>query len=146
MRATREDMKKILVAIRPEDTGMMSEALGSDFDTVVCFSLSDAQARLEQGDIAVVACGLHFADGRMFDFLKHAKSNEHTRSIPFYCLKGVDGPLSRAIYQSIVIATEALGATGFIDIADLSAKLGKQQTYGIIRAALREVLGAETPS
>jgi hypothetical protein len=39
-----------------------------------------------------------------------------------------------------VIATEALGASGFVDLSDLRAKLGDQQTYKLLRAALRELL------
>jgi hypothetical protein len=132
-------MEKILVAIRPDDAQMMADALGGEFEAVVCFSLDEATARLDSS-IRVVACGLHFDDGRMFDFLKHAKADAATRSIPFFCVKGAGGPLSRAIYQSIVIATEALGASGFVDLSDLRGKLGDQQTYKLLREALHELL------
>jgi hypothetical protein len=132
-------MKKILIAIRPEDAEMMAEALGPGFDAVVCHSLAEAQTGLDQG-VSLIACGLHFDDGRMFEFLKYVKANPVTKSLPFFCVKGAGGPLSRAIYQSIVIATEALGASGFVDLSDLKSKLGDEQTYKILRDALRQLL------
>jgi hypothetical protein len=138
-------MKKILIAIRPEDMQLMSDALGSDFDTVACFSLDEAKTALDH-NISLVICGLHFDDGRMFDFLKHAKAGAATASIPFFCVKGAGGPLSRAIYQGIVIATEALGATGFVDLSDLRNKLGDEQTYKVLRDALLQILSAPAAS
>jgi hypothetical protein len=132
-------MRRILIAIRPDDTGMMTDALGAEFDPVVCFSLADACARLDPG-IDLIACGLHFDDGKMFEFLKYVKADPATRPIPFFCVKGAGGPLSRAIYQSIVISTETLGASGFVDLSELISKLGEAQTYKLLRDTLHDIV------
>jgi hypothetical protein len=41
--------KKLLVAVRPQDLKVVSEALGTEFELVFCHSLAEAKAALNAG-------------------------------------------------------------------------------------------------
>jgi len=83
---------------------------------------------------------LHFDDGNMFELLQLVRTTPAMQTVPFFCIKGVGSSLSPSIYKSIVIATEKMGADGFVDISDLSAKLGDEQAYTLVREALHQRL------
>lgn len=138
-------MTRLLIAIRPADLQMMSDVLGKEFDAVVCTTLQEALAALDSG-VAAIGCGLHFDEGKMFDLLRHAKEDPRTRSIPFFCLKGSGGDLSPAILQSIRIATQAMGADGFLDISAWRNKYGDAHTYARLRKAIRVTLAGTGPA
>jgi hypothetical protein len=138
-------MKKLLIAIRPDDIQMMSDALGSEFDVVVCTSFTQAKSSLTE-NIDLVACGLHFDEGKMFDLLRYVKADEKLKSIPFFCVKGVGGELSPAIFQSIKIATKTMGADGFIDISERRRKYGDEATYANMRNAVHQLLSNDAAS
>jgi CheY-like chemotaxis protein len=132
-------MQQLLIAIRPEDLGIMSALLGTDFEIAVCHTLTDAQSVLHR-KFDLIACGLHFDDGKMFEFLKYVKARPETRAIPFLCIKGAGGVLTPAIFQSILIATEQMGAQGFIDVAELKLKYGDEFAYSMLRQGLHQLL------
>jgi len=132
-------MKKLLIAIRPKDIPMISGALGSDFDVAICTSLTDAKSVLDDS-IGLIACGVHFDDGKMFDLLRYAKATPETRSIPFYCVMGGGRVLSPAILKGIKSAAMALGAAGFVDLAGLRRRLGDDQARVMLRNTIRTLL------
>ena len=131
--------KKVLVAVRPEDLPIVSDALGSAFDLIVCHNLADAQSHLG-ADIGLIACGVRFDSGRMFELLHAVKANPDTRSVPFYLILGVGKGYSQAILQGIKSAAEALGATGLTDLSRLENALGKEQAYQRLRDVIRQHL------
>jgi hypothetical protein len=140
-------MQTLLIAIRPEDIRMMTTALGAEFNIRLCHTLADAKAALAapgNSDIDAIACGLHFDDGKMFDLLSYAKHYPDTQDIPFFCIKGAGGELTPAIFKAIVIATEKMGADGFIDISDLCGKIGAEATYAMLRNGLRGLFEAHS--
>ncbi len=64
----------------------------------------------------LVICGCHFDDGRMYELLRHLKSQAALESIPFLSVRAVAGELEDAMYESVKIATHVLGGSGFIDL------------------------------
>ena len=131
--------KKILVAVRPSDLGLVSSALGREFNLLICHTMEEAVAHLDER-IGFIACGVRFDDGRMFDLLQAAKANPHTRQIPFYLLLGEGTRYSKSILHGIKTAAEALGATGFTDLSRLENLLGKEQAYERLREVVRRHL------
>jgi len=132
-------MHKILVAIRPEDRQVIRYVIGSEFDLVVCISLAEAQAALTP-DIAMIACGVHFDDGRMFDLLKYVKTDPQLRDIPFWGLLRDDGVLSVAITRGIRTAMKTLGAKGLFNLSQLNTGGGQQADREAAYRALREAV------
>lgn len=84
----------------------------------------------------LIVCGLHFDDSRMFDLLRHAKSNPRTRSIPFVVVKASDGELSPTLQQGIEIACAALGADCFVELTTWEKHGGnavaQQRLHGLL--------------
>lgn len=139
-------IKRILLAESPSVMPLAFESFGvrdsdvpmigtSETGTVCllipCTSLSVAESFLPQ-DIDLIVCGLQFDESRMFDLLRKVKAEPSTRNIPFLCVKAVSGALDRTISESIKIATQALGATGFCDLAEQKELLGEE-------AAIRQI-------
>ena len=132
-------MKRILLAESPEVMPMALEALGcvglgdmafglsvtgQRLSVVPCTSLQAAK-RAVFDSVDGVLCGLHFDDSRMFDFLRFMKAEPALKCIPFLCIKTLEGTLDPVFYQSVTIATRALGAAGFFDLAALNQELGR---------------------
>lgn len=136
------DSKKVLVAIRPHDLHLVAAALGSEFDTIICHTLKEAEAALGPA-VGVIACGVHFDRGAMFDLLRMAKANVHTSNVPFYLLLGEGSGHSEAVLQGIRSAAKLLGARGFTDLRRLRSELGDEQAYDRLRAGVREALSAQ---
>jgi hypothetical protein len=131
--------RKLLVAVRPQDIYLVSEALGTEFDLVICHSLTTAKVALEK-DIGLTACGVRFDEGRMLDLLRYVKENPKTQSIPFLCVIGAGKSFSPAVLEGIKQAVLILGANGIIDLSELRRKLGDKQAYETLRQAIRKVL------
>ena len=130
---------RIVVAIRPEDAGLMREVMGDEFDLVLCTSLQEAQAVLTP-EIDMIACGVHFDDGRMFDLLKYVKANEALRAIPFWGVLRDEGMLSSAITRGIRTAMKTLGANGLFNLSQMRTDDQPDILYQQLRAALLQSL------
>lgn len=120
--------KRILIAATPTSTSLLSNVLEGDFELIFSDSIEHARSQLDEG-IDLIACDTHFDDCRMFDLLRLSKANPGTRPIPFLCLRVVEGALDQTLYQSVDIASSALGAAGFIDLFDLKQKCGDEQAH-----------------
>lgn len=131
--------KKVLVAVRPQDLQLVASALGTEFDTLICHTLKEAEAALGP-EIGTIACGVHFDSGAMFDLLRAAKANPATQQVPFYLLLGEGSGHSEAMLQGIRSAAKVLGAAGFTDLSQLRGELGEQGTYERLRQGVREAL------
>jgi CheY-like chemotaxis protein len=130
--------KRILIAVTPSSTPLLSQILGSTFELIFSTSLHHAQAQLNEG-VDLVACDIHFDDCRMFDLLRLSKANPATRQIPFLCLKVVEGVLDQALYQSVDIASSALGAAGFVDLFQLKQDGGDEQAHKNLIRIIRQL-------
>lgn len=135
-------MVKVLVAIRPDDAELMRRVLGDEFDVIACVSLAEAQAALTP-DMAMIACGVHFDDGRMFDLLKFVKSNAALAGIPFWGVLRDDGMLSTAITRGIRTAMKTLGAHGLFNLSQIEQRETEDATYRAVRIALQQSLAVK---
>jgi hypothetical protein len=136
---------RIVVAIRPEDAGLMREVLGDEFDLIVCTSLPEAQSALTQ-EVHMIACGVHFDDGRMFDLLKHVKADEALRAIPFWGVLRDEGMLSSAITRGIRTAMKTLGANGLFNLSQMRTDRRPELLYKELRTTLAQSLSANGAS
>lgn len=136
-------MRKILVATRPENQDSIAAELGQEVELRFCTSLRDAHTLLDEG-IHLIACGIHFGEGEMYDLLKFAKSRPETMQIPFLCVYGSGAQLSPAIRRSIGIATSALGADAFIDFTQWKLELGEEAAILKMRKLIRQLSGEGT--
>ncbi|MDB5771462.1 MAG: hypothetical protein JWM42_1836 [Burkholderia sp.] len=114
-----------------------------DFELIMSDSVEHALSQLEQG-IDLIACDTHFDDCRMFDLLRLSKANPATRSVPFLCLRVVEGALDQTLYQSVDIASNALGAAAFIDLFDLKQKCGEAQAHQRLNRLMAQLASRST--
>jgi len=132
-------MKKILVATRPEYVRQVSAAYDGYYEYTVRLNYESALTALN-GSFDVITCSIHFGDAQLYDFLRYAKRNPETKDIPFVCMLGGEDGLSATLHQSIEIATQSLGAGGFINFGDLRANLGTEAALKKLRDTLDSIL------
>jgi len=137
--------KSILLAIRPDDRALVSAALGSEFNIVVCHTCKEAEAALHQ-DLALIACGVHFDHGAMFDLLRAAKANLDTQSVPFFLLIADGSKYSEPVLKGIRTAAKVLGATALVDLSKLKLQLGEKQAYEALRHVVNDALASAMKS
>jgi len=132
-------MIKVLVAIRPEDADLMRRVFGEEFEVISCITLAEAQAALST-DLAMIACGVHFDDGRMFDLLKQVKADPQLAAVPFWGILRDEGLLSRAITRGIRTAMKSMGANGLFNLSQVDTGNDEEAAYRELRGALRKSL------
>jgi hypothetical protein len=132
-------MVKILVAIRPEDADVMRHVFGDEFEVISCLTLAEAQAALST-ELAMIACGVHFDDGRMFDLLKHVKANPQFSTIPFWGILRDEGLLSSAITRGIRTAMKSMGANGLFNLSQLDTESDENTAYQELRSTILKSL------
>lgn len=123
-----EKRKRILIATTSASAPLLAAILDDQYQLTFSQSIEHASSQMDE-DLALIACDTHFDDCRMFDLLRISKSNPASRTIPFLCLRVVEGALDRTLYQSVDIASSALGAAAFIDLFDLKHNLGDDQAH-----------------
>lgn len=124
MNSTEE--KLILIADCQDGVNTVSNILGTDIKIISSNSLKESISFLEK-NIIIIICGVHFDECRMFEFLKKTKSTLATQNIPFLCFRDYDRYSNLATFTTLHFACEALGASGFVDLYELKARLGKRQ-------------------
>jgi CheY-like chemotaxis protein len=135
--------KRILIAATPTSTAVLSNILEGDFELILTDSIERARSHLEES-IDLIACDTHFDDCRMFDLLRLSKANPGTRPIPFLCLRVVEGALDQTLYQSVDIASSALGAAAFIDLFELKRKSGDEQAHKRLNKLISQLASRST--
>ena len=123
--ATPPATTAIVVADTGEAFAALREGLGTDLPLVNAATLAQAK-RLVTGRTPLVLCDCHFDDGRMYDLLRHLKSVPELSAVPFLAIRMQEGQLDDAMYESVKIATRALGGDGFIDLFRWRMKYGPQ--------------------
>lgn len=132
-------MVKVLVAIRPEDRHVMDRVFGEEFDVIHCVTLTEAKAALAT-DLALIGCGVHFDEGRMFDLLKLVKTDPAFRTIPFWGILRDDSLLSAAITRGIRTALKSMGASGLLNLSQLGPGSDEETAFRDLRIAIRKSL------
>lgn len=122
---------RILVADQPDSFEVFRRALTSAFDLTHAANFNAAKAALTAPP-ALVVCGCHFDEGRMYDLLRFLKAAPGLDHVPFIATRCVPGELlDDALYESVKIAVRALGGNAFVDL------LRWQQRWGAPEASHR---------
>lgn len=126
------------MAATPEAIGRVHAAFGGHY----LFTTTTTIAAIRWPAIAnadLILCNLQFDEGKMFDLLRHAKSDPNMKSIPFLCLNSTDA-LSPALIQSVEIASKAVGADAFVNIYAWRRQFGDAEAYRRLRAVMYDLL------
>jgi DNA-binding NarL/FixJ family response regulator len=115
---------RILAACPPFAWPTIERVLGAHGDIVFVNSLDAARAALRTNrEIAMVVCGVHFDESRMYELLEYAH-REHP-DVPFLCVRILDAEMPRISREALAVAAKALGALGMLDFATLVAEQGR---------------------
>lgn len=117
----------------------MTDALGFEFDTVICHDFEEAKRKLDNS-ISLILCGLRFNEGMIFDLLRHAKASPNTKPIPFYTVVEAKNIFPPSILSSIDSAAKVLGSNGTINLFDIKTKSGESNAYEHLRQLIRETV------
>jgi hypothetical protein len=109
------DQPNILVAEVPRVIPVVQEAWADHFRLTICSTMPQAE-RLLATRFDVIVCGTHFAESKMFELLRLAKTSIESQQTPFLCVRVLEGELDDPAFQRISMAAKALGAAGFIDL------------------------------
>lgn len=118
--------RRILVADQPEAIAVFGDALATQCELVPAATLDEARAALEDAP-ALVVCGCHFDECRMYDLLRYVKAVPHLEHIPFLAVRCVEGELDDALYESVKIAVRALGGHAFVDLLRWQRRWGPEE-------------------
>lgn len=117
----------ILIADEADAFQAFRAALASSHPLVHAETLEQARAALA-GGCALVVCGCHFDEGRMYDLLRHLKATPELRSLPFLAVRCVESELlDDALYESVKIAVRALGGNAFVDLLRWQRRWGEAE-------------------
>ncbi len=135
----------ILVADTPESIAAFRQALASPHRVITATTMEKAKAGLADGP-ALIVCGCHFDEGRMYDLLRHAKAGEHTRHIPFLAVRCVAGELmDDTLYESVKIAVRALGGNAFVDLLRWQRRCGAAEASQRLTHLVDTLVSATPP-
>jgi hypothetical protein len=122
---------RILVADLPDSFEVFRRALTSAFELAHAATFDDAKSALMDPP-ALVVCGCHFDEGRMYDLLRFLKAAPGLDHLPFIAVRCTPGELlDDALYESVKIAVRALGGNAFVDL------LRWQRRWGAAEASHR---------
>lgn len=76
----------------------------------------------------------------MFDLLRFVKADPDLRRIPFLCIKTLKGTVEPTFNESVKIATKALGAVGYFDLAARIAKVGHDHAKSEISEYIESIV------
>jgi CheY-like chemotaxis protein len=133
-------MKTLLVATRPEARDSIFKNLDGHYRILFYSTMSETMSAMNQHQIDLIACGIHFGEGELYDLLRYAKALPRTKSIPFIAVYGSGTELSPAMRQSVEIATRALGADAFVELAQWKAELGDEKAHKKLREVLDKLV------
>ena len=119
--------QRILVADQPDSFEAFRRALVSTIPLVHVASFEAAHAELAAPP-ALVVCGCHFDEGRLYDVLLFLKATPGLQQVPFMAVRCVEGELlDDALYQSVKIAVRALGGNAFVDLLRWQHRWGQAE-------------------
>jgi hypothetical protein len=126
------------VADTPEAFALLRESLQGAFSLQHAATLDDAK-RLLGADTPLLVCGCHFDEGRMYDLLRHLKAQPGLAAVPFLALRALEGKLEDALYESVKIATHALGGNGFVDLFRWKLRYGEVEARHRLTRCVEEL-------
>lgn len=137
----QNNRKKLVIAVREVDKLLTQEILGTEFDVVFCHTLEDVHTAIDE-HVGMVVCGVHFAQGAVFELLQFVRSNPVCKQVPFFVMLDTAGRYnySPAIVHGLRAAAKAMGATGFTDLSALVEKTGREEAIEILRRGIQDAL------
>ena len=120
---------RIVIADTPEGVEAFRRALTTTLPLVSSTSLDQVRGLLYPPP-ALVVCGCHFDEGKMYDLLRHLKATAALSRVPFVAVRCVEGDmaLDDALYESVKIAVRALGGNAFVDLVRWQRKYGEAES------------------
>jgi CheY-like chemotaxis protein len=120
----------ILVAIStPSLHGLLSDIL-SRHTLLFAETLEKALDLLEAPqDFDLILCGLHFGNGKMYEFLEAAKSSRTAATKPFLCVQLIGSILPYGAFKSMRAAFDILGGDLFIQVAKWRIDYGDEEAF-----------------
>lgn len=126
---------KVLAAVPPASLEVVSRVVAKDVELVFTNALSSAQALLAATpDFAMVLCGVHFDESRMYDLLEYA--HRDFPHLPFLIVRIVDWELRGLSMAGFGEAAQAAGAVGVFDFVAASKNLGEPAAERALREAV----------
>jgi len=132
----------ILVADNPDGIREFRRALSTSLALVPVTTMEEAKQALRQAP-ALVVCGCHFDEGRMYDLLRLLKATPHLERVPFMAVRCMEGELDDALYESVKIAVRALGGNAFVDLLRWQGKFGEAEATHRLTRLVEQL--AQTP-
>lgn len=117
---------RILLADTPEGVEAFRAALATPFELVAVGTFERAKTALAAPP-ALVVCGCHFDEGRMYDLLRYLKATPGLQQVPFMAVRAMQGELEDALYESVKIAVRALGGNAFVDLLRWRRRWGEAE-------------------
>jgi hypothetical protein len=118
--------RPIVVADRPEAFDVLRATLPGGVQLASAATLAEARNAVRP-DTPLVVCGCHFDDGRMYDLLRYLQAHPPLARVPFLTIRALEGELDDAMYESVKIATQALGGVGFVDLYRWGRRYGEAE-------------------
>jgi CheY-like chemotaxis protein len=134
---------RILVADDAEAIEVFRRMLTGTLPVAAATTVREARQAL-QLPTALVVCGCHFDEGRMYDLLRHMKATPPLAHIPFMAIRCLPGELDDALYESVKIAVRALGGNAFVDVLRWQRKYGPAEAAHRLTALVHSL--AQTPA
>jgi CheY-like chemotaxis protein len=133
-------IKNVLLVDTAEGIAAVSHVLGGNAELTCCTSAAEARSLLQTRHFNLIMCGMHFDECRMFDFLQYCKANPNSRSVPFLCLRSLQGALDDAVGKSIDLASIALGAERFVDLVLWQIQFGDDNAAEKFQLLIEQVI------
>ena len=126
---------KVLAACPPPSFKAVSRVIGSDVELLSTNSLSPARRLLRTTpDLAMVICGVHFDESRMYDLLEFARRD--FPHLPFFVVRVLDWQGRRISMAALSAAAQAAGAVEVFDFAAIAKRLGERAADRALRKAI----------
>jgi CheY-like chemotaxis protein len=126
-------MARILVAASPEPRAILERMLAGH-ELCCAETLVQAEQLLRRRTFDLIVCTIAFDESKMFDLLQLAKSRPPWRRIPFVASRVRPQILrSATARRDTAFTCAALGAEGFLDIADYETNPEREMREAIER-------------
>jgi CheY-like chemotaxis protein len=116
----------IVIADSGDTSGRLQDMLGAEGQLQRVTTLGSAQ-QVVDGATSLVICDCHFDEGRLYELLRWMRAQPALQATPFLAIRLTEGGLDDAMYESVKIATQALGGSGFVDLYRWEQRYGRQQ-------------------
>jgi hypothetical protein len=128
-----------LVACPPLAFAIIERVLGPYAELTFVNRLPTARTQLAaHADIAMVVCGVHFDESRMFDLLRYAQQDRP--DAPFICVRLLDQEATRLQAEGIARSCKVLGAVDYVDVVAMVREHGRDVAESRFAALLRQHL------